>query len=316
MPAYNSEIYIKDSIESVLAQTYQNWELIIVDDGSTDSTAIITKAFVSRDIRIKYHYQQNQKQGKARNFGITNSQGDWIAFLDHDDLWMPEKLEKQIEFINSNNVDLVFSDSYAFYSPNISDDHSFEINAGYYKGLDALKLFLERNRIPILTVLARKKAIIDCGGFEEHPDVQNADDYLLWLRMLTKGFSFYGLPSKLAYYRIHKHQTSGNDHSNHEQVLNIFYGSYFEVRPELTNFFRENRIKWYKNWYCCVAQDKTTAYKILFYSVKINSMRLIALATAFSLIICGLKFSKKAFCKLLSFRTNIQLLIRIHLKAL
>ena len=81
MPAFNSQRYISESIESIIAQTYTNWELIVVDDGSTDRTAEIVSTFTKSDNRIRYIYQENQRQGKARNAGISISKGEWIAFL-------------------------------------------------------------------------------------------------------------------------------------------------------------------------------------------------------------------------------------------
>lgn len=305
MPAFNSEMFISDSIESVLSQVYPHWELIVIDDGSTDSTAEIIKEYVSKDSRIRYYYQQNQKQGRARNNGISKSKGDWIAFLDHDDLWVPEKLEKQIEFINRNNVDLVFSDGYIFRSSIKNTNLALQIKSGFYIGNGALKLFLECNRIPMLSVLVRKKAVVNCGGFEVHPSVQNADDYLLWLRMLAKGYSFYGLPDKLVYYRLHENQASGNDPYNHAQVLNIF-NSFFDVPPALNNFYKTNKLNWYKNWYCRMADNKRSAKKILSSLVKMNSIKLISLATNLALLFGGLKFSKKVLRKIVSFKIKIQ----------
>ena len=110
MPAYNAEKFIRESITSVLQQTYSNWELIIVDDGSTDNTKKIIQAFAQQDGRIHYIYQPNGKQGKARNAGIRHASGDLIAFLDADDLWTKDKLEKQGSLIRRTNADLIFSD--------------------------------------------------------------------------------------------------------------------------------------------------------------------------------------------------------------
>src|ERR1044071_7783966 len=97
MPAYNAERYIAASVRSVLAQTYQNWELIIVDDGSTDGTAAVAKSFAEADGRVRYVYQPNGRLGNARNTGIRHARGPLIAFLDSDDLWMERKLELQLK---------------------------------------------------------------------------------------------------------------------------------------------------------------------------------------------------------------------------
>src|SRR6185369_4654551 len=108
MPAYNAGKYIADSIRSVLAQTYSNWELIVVDDGSTDDTAAIVQDFTKREGRVRYIYQENGRLGKARNTGVRNSQGDLIAFLDSDDLWIETKLELQLRALREQNADLVY----------------------------------------------------------------------------------------------------------------------------------------------------------------------------------------------------------------
>ena len=107
MPAYNAGKYIKESIESVFNQTYQNWELIIIDDGSTDNTSEVVQPFLIKDRRIQYYLQENGKQGKARNAGIKRSKGNLIAFLDADDVWMPAKLQAQIGVLKQNDADLV-----------------------------------------------------------------------------------------------------------------------------------------------------------------------------------------------------------------
>ena len=91
MPAYNAATFIAGSIKSVVKQSFTNWELIIIDDGSTDNTKNIINCFINKDARIKYHYQQNGKQGKARNAGLALAKGKYIAFIDADDVWLPNK---------------------------------------------------------------------------------------------------------------------------------------------------------------------------------------------------------------------------------
>ena len=108
MPAYNSEKYIRNSIKSVINQTYKNWELIIIDDYSTDNTVSIIEEFQNKNI----HLIKNKKNSGAaisRNKGIKLAKGNYIAFLDSDDLWNKEKLEKQINFMKSNNYDFTYT---------------------------------------------------------------------------------------------------------------------------------------------------------------------------------------------------------------
>ena len=114
MPAYNAQKYIAESIESVIGQTYLNWELLIVDDGSTDDTASIIKQYQLNDSRIQYFYQESGRQGKAKNTAIKNSKGDYIAFLDSDDLWLKEKLKISVNEITKGDYSLLFTDSYIF----------------------------------------------------------------------------------------------------------------------------------------------------------------------------------------------------------
>ena len=99
IPAYNAGRFIRRTIDSVLAQTYTDYEIIVVDDGSTDNTAEIVKSYGSK---VRYIYQQNAGDGAARNTGIYAAKGEWIAFLDHDDEWLPEKLRLQMELLKRN----------------------------------------------------------------------------------------------------------------------------------------------------------------------------------------------------------------------
>ena len=109
MPSYNTASYISDSIKSVLAQTYSNWELIIVDDCSTDNTDAIVAEFLS-DKRIRYYKNPyNSGAAQSRNRALREAKGRYIAFLDSDDLWLPEKLEKQIRFMQKNGFYFTYS---------------------------------------------------------------------------------------------------------------------------------------------------------------------------------------------------------------
>src|SRR5260221_6307510 len=96
MPAYNVGKFISQTIDSVLSQTYENWELLIVDDESSDNTSAIAKAYQLKDNRIRYFWQKNGKQGKARNKAIRESLGNYLAFMDADDIWLPDKLTRQV----------------------------------------------------------------------------------------------------------------------------------------------------------------------------------------------------------------------------
>ena len=204
MPAYNAEKYIAASIESVLAQTYPDWELIVVDDGSTDGTATVVQEFVKRDPRIKYVFQENGRLGKARNTGIRNATGSLIAFLDSDDLWMPAKLEAQTRAMAANNADVVYSKTYVFSDKNINDEtETLPSSVGKFSGPDFFDSLVRRPQLPVLTVLLKRSALDTAGLFEEGKAYHGCEDYDLWLRLAKAGFVFYGMPDVLARYRRH-----------------------------------------------------------------------------------------------------------------
>lgn len=224
MPAYNAEKYIGQSIESVLYQTYPYWELLVIDDGSTDSTKDVVRQFISLDSRIKYFYQDNGKQGKARNLGIEKSKGEYLAFLDSDDLWLFNKLEIQLKQIQEKQVDLVFSDSYIFFDHDVNDiQRRMEVKQRFYTGIEAIDLFIECNRIPILTVLAKKSAVQKVGGFIESDEVQYGEDYHLWLKLLLSGSTFFSSSETLAKYRVHSNSVTVNESSSELKILAIYY---------------------------------------------------------------------------------------------
>ena len=111
---YNSERYLRETLDSIINQTYKDWELIIINDGSTDSTEPIIHEYIKQGYPIIYHYQENKGLGFSRNEALKRSQGKYIAFIDHDDLWMPKKLEKQIPLFDDPEVGLVFCDTIFF----------------------------------------------------------------------------------------------------------------------------------------------------------------------------------------------------------
>ena len=217
MPAYDAEKYVAESIRSVLDQTYSNWELIVVDDGSTDGTGDIVQNFSATDSRIKYFFQQNGGQGKARNTGIENSVGELIAFLDADDLWVSEKLTLQLEAMEKTNADVVFGDAYIFSEDETAGGTTTfsaicpDFIYGEHSGNDVFKLLFAYNRIPTLTVLTRKDILQEVALFDEDRKYQNCEDYDLWLKLAKSGAVFFGMKEKLAKYRRHSASMMNND---------------------------------------------------------------------------------------------------------
>jgi glycosyltransferase involved in cell wall biosynthesis len=224
IPTYNSAELIGAAIDSVLAQTYQNWECIIVDDGSTDNTLKLCNQYIKLDSRVKYLYQENGKQGKARNLGISKANGFYLAFLDADDLWLPEKLSVQIVQIQKHDVDLVFSDSYVF-NDNALNNLSQKMNVldAILYDKNSMQLFLEINKVPILTVLVKREKVLSVGGFSENLDIQNVEDYHLWLKLLMTNCMFYSSSRILAKYRIHNTAATSSDKLSLDKIPVAFF---------------------------------------------------------------------------------------------
>lgn len=221
IPAYNAAKFIAESINSVMAQTYKHWELIIVDDGSEDDLKNLIETFSHEDARIKYVYQQNGKQGKARNTGIEKANGELVAFIDADDIWKPELLKEQIELLTNTGADLVFANITIIDTDgNITDEHRV-IPAGKLEYINGIRILLQKNIIAITTVVAKKDAIIKAGGFKISNELQYAEDYDLWLRMLANGNTFWCNQPALALYRKHETQSTKLLQSKYMQILEI-----------------------------------------------------------------------------------------------
>jgi glycosyltransferase involved in cell wall biosynthesis len=223
MPAYNGEAFIGQSIESVQQQTFQDWELLIVDDGSTDQTAAVIKSYAENDARIRYIWRQNGRQGKARNTALAEVPADraYVAFLDADDLWTPEKLDTQLGQIRGSGADVVFCSSIVFSSENAEISRN-AAEAKRYEGESGVVDFIRANRVGILTALVKRPAIEAVGNFPEALPVQNTEDYCLWLKLLREGFVLRGYPEAMARYRVHPGASTAD-------MLNI-------IRPEIAMF--------------------------------------------------------------------------------
>ena len=292
MPAYNAERYIAESIHSVIAQTYTNWELIIVDDGSTDGTAGIVKNFSSIDNRIKYIYQPNQQMGKARNTGIQNSNGKLVAFLDSDDIWVPGKIEIQVAAIVNQKADLVFSNGYVFSDSTDQVEYEYNTLCGEIYGQLAQRELMRHNFIPIPSVLTYKSAVVEVGGFNEDLSIHNVADYQLWLKLLLRGFRFLGLADKLFFYRKHNSQSSHSDPYSFEAVLNM-YENQLDAPTSMKKEISRTMLIWAGNWYKVYGTTSVSAKELLIKMSGFETIRTYALFIRIIVLIFGVKFSRK-----------------------
>lgn len=216
MPAYNSAEFIEDAIRSVQNQTYPNWELLIVDDASTDSTPQIIQEFSKSDSRIKILQNElNLGAGKSRNKAIKAALGDFIAFLDSDDLWKPEKLQVQLKFMQKDKLAVSYS-SYELMS------HNGTKLQKYIKALPVLNYqkLLKSNYLGNLTGMYDIRKLGKVYG----PEIKKRQDWGLWLEAV-KDTPAKGIEKPLAIYRIRKDSIS----SNKLEMLRYNFKIYNEV---------------------------------------------------------------------------------------
>lgn len=213
MPMYNAEKYIASSIESVLSQTYALWELIVIDDCSSDKSLNIVKVYAKKHKKIKLLcLKKNQGVAQARNEGIKMACGRYIAFLDSDDVWLPKKLEHQIEFMYKKQAAISYT-QYRQFTNNIDScgkliDVNEKIN---YQNL------LKGNIIGCLTVMIDRNFVT-----EIHMPSERHEDYITWLNILKKNVYAYGLKQDLARYRKSLNSLSGNKFKSLLWTWNIY----------------------------------------------------------------------------------------------
>ncbi len=202
-PLYNSGKFVSETIESVLVQTYTNWEMLIVDDCSSDDGAEIVKKYCEKDSRIKYiKLEKNSGAAVARNKAIKLAQGDYIAFLDSDDLWKKEKLEKQIKFMKEKDCAFSFTE----YETIDEEGNKNNILIKVPNSPIGYRRYLLTTPIGCLTAMYDVKKI---GKFYM-PLIRKRQDAGLWLKILKKGVKAYPIKENLAEYRIVKNSISSN----------------------------------------------------------------------------------------------------------
>ncbi len=219
MPSYNTAQYIADSIRSVQAQTYKNWELLIVDDCSSDNSDDVVAPFLS-DARIRYLKNEvNSGAAVSRNYALREAKGRWIAFLDSDDLWHPEKLERQILFMEKENCHF----SYTYYQE--IDEASQPLGVTVQGPRHITKAGMLRFCWPgCLTVMYDAQEI----GLLQIPDIRKNNDYAMWLQVISKA-DCYLLPEILASYRRRRGSISNQSYI---KLIKWHYRLFRQVRKE------------------------------------------------------------------------------------
>lgn len=239
IPVFNGEQYIAMALESVFSQTYQNYEVIVIDDGSTDRTEEIMAPFLSE---LKFIRQPNSGPACARNKGIENSIGEFVAFLDHDDIWLPNKLNLQVPYLEqSKTVSLVYSDFGTFNDQGIIEDSASRARGLFMpSGYVFPYLFFD----PICwtsTVLVRRSCLHEIGGFDEDQKIHMAEDYDLWLR-LSKKIEFHYINQVTAMYRQSPNSLSRNVGGGVKAEIHMLQ-KVMENFPEIHNEIGTGKIK-------------------------------------------------------------------------
>lgn len=212
-PNYNSIEYIVETLESVLSQSYQDWEHIIIDDCSSDNSVEIIKTYCAKDNRIKLvGLTENSGVATARNIGIQEAKGRFIAFLDSDDFWYPDKLEKQIKFMIDNNTSLCYS----------GYEKIDEQGKTFQKMKVPLKIsyqeLLKTCYIGCLTAIYDTKSL----GKVYMPTNTKREDYATWLNILKQTQYAYAVPEVLAKYRVYSSQSSAKKMNMAQENWNLY----------------------------------------------------------------------------------------------
>lgn len=201
-PTYNCERFIGETIESVLKQTYKNWEMIIVDDCSTDNTYEVVKKYADNDSRIKYYLlEENSGAAVARTKAMQLATGDYMAFLDSDDLWISNKLECQLKFMKENN-----------YNFTCTEYEQIDENGKSLNKVIKVKNKTNYNGVLLSCPVGNSTVMYNVSkmGKFQVPNIRKRNDDALWLQMLKKEEYIYGLDNILMEYRIRTNSISSN----------------------------------------------------------------------------------------------------------
>jgi len=211
IPVYNCELYLAEALESVLAQTYRPIEIIVVDDGSTDGSARVVRDFNST---VRYFRQANSGAGAARNCGVDLSKGDFLAFLDADDIWSPEKLSLQMAAFGDNpGADIVFSHVQQFISPELDEDTKSRLHCpdgewpGYYPS----------------SILVKRESFFRVGLFETNWGV---GEFINWyIKAKEIGLVSVLIPQGVVKRRLHANNTTGRERESRTDYVKILKAS-------------------------------------------------------------------------------------------
>jgi len=234
IPTYNAASYIGETLDSVFEQTFADYEVIVVNDGSPD-TVELEPALGPYLSRIRYIKQENLGAGAARNEGLRSAQGEFIAFLDADDLWLPNYLEEQLKFLCENDYDLVCADAMHFGDSPLAGKTYMEVfmeTASQAGEVTFLGLVSAEQSLITSGIVARRAPIIEVGLFDE--GLRNSQDFDLWLRLVRHGSRLAFQRQLLLRYRCHENSLSGDEINRTARQLRVYdkVESSLDLTPE------------------------------------------------------------------------------------
>lgn len=218
IPSYNYGFVIGETLRNIQDQSFQNWEAIIVDDGSRDNTAAVVRQFVDTDARIRFFPQENKGVSAARNLGFQKATGKYIQFLDADDLLSRDKLTLQVDFLERNpDTDISYTD-HIYFETNKPDIHypDYEMNHHNWlpkidaRGYEVVNVLIYSNIAVVSSPLLRRKIVEKVNGFPEYSNY--TEDWEFWFLCAVNGarYTFLNHPDALTMIRIHQRNTSRN----------------------------------------------------------------------------------------------------------
>jgi len=234
MPAYNAEGFVCHALDSVAGQTFINYEIIVVDDGSRDGTYDIISSWVKEhpEVNIKIIQQENKGIGGARNTGIQYAKGVFVAFLDADDIWLEQKLEFVANHIEEvPNVDLVCHDEW------LQKDKAGRERLTYGPYTTYRNLLFNGNCISTSATIVRRQKILEVGGFSEDMQFNGVEDYDLWLRLAQAGSRIEYLHKILSEYRVWGQGITNNVALHNQNSLNVLNAHFQRWQPK-TLYYR------------------------------------------------------------------------------
>jgi glycosyltransferase involved in cell wall biosynthesis len=268
IPTYNHADYLSKALQSILDQTYKNWEAIVIDNHSTDFTNKVISKYV--DPRIKYLKIHNSGViAKSRNKGILLAKGEWIAFLDSDDWWTSDKLKNCIDYSN-NQIDFIYHDleivsnKQRFFRRKITKTHQL-------KKPILVDLLVSGNVISNSSVFVRKKVFEKIGFIDESKALVGSEDYNTWLKIANLTDQFLYLPKKLGYYLIHEQSISQKNMSSSYRIATHKFLSVLNSEQKIK---LEANIKYLSGRFNYLNLNYKKAQKDLLFVIRYSSLKL------------------------------------------